>query len=178
MIFSPNVINDGLIFCTDAANKRSYVGSGTTVNNLMGNDSSTLVNGTAFSTNKNGVFTFDGTNDYILAQTSTFGSQSFSISMWFNATETTNNVNGYDMLFGGDGYGNASLNGLGHYIRYSTDITTWVHIGSTYTQISNITNVLHTGSYHNLVLQRDYGTAWTWYLDGVYKGNNTSQDVS
>jgi len=60
-----DIVNDGLIFYMDAANKRSYPGS-TDVNNLMdSNITGSLINGTAFSSNNSGVFDFDGTNDYI-----------------------------------------------------------------------------------------------------------------
>ena len=64
---SPSIISDGLIFYLDAANSRSYSGSGLTVNGLVGGIGGTLINGTGFSTANNGTFIFDGTNDYILS---------------------------------------------------------------------------------------------------------------
>jgi hypothetical protein len=63
---SPSIISDGLVFYLDAANTRSYSGSGLTVNGLVGGIGGTLINGTGFSTANNGTFIFDGTNDYIL----------------------------------------------------------------------------------------------------------------
>jgi hypothetical protein len=63
---SPSIISDGLVFYLDAANRRSYSGSGLTVNGLVGGIGGTLINGTGFSTANNGTFIFDGTNDYIL----------------------------------------------------------------------------------------------------------------
>ena len=63
---SPNIVTNGLVLAWDAANPKSYPGSGTTVYDLSGNgNNGTLYNGTGFSTNYKGVFTFDGTNDYI-----------------------------------------------------------------------------------------------------------------
>jgi len=62
---SPSIISDGLVFYLDAANRRSYSGSGLTVNGLVGGIGGTLINGTGFSTANNGTFIFDGTNDYI-----------------------------------------------------------------------------------------------------------------
>jgi hypothetical protein len=61
----PRVVTDGLVMYLDAANTRSYSGSGLTANGLIGGFGGTLVNGTGFSSANNGSFFFDGTNDYI-----------------------------------------------------------------------------------------------------------------
>ena len=39
--FSPNVVTDGLVFAVDAANKKSYPGSGTTWTDLAGSNNGT-----------------------------------------------------------------------------------------------------------------------------------------
>ena len=63
---SPRIVTDGLVFCVDAANKRSYPGAGTAWTDLTANkNNGTLQNGIAFSTDKAGIFTFDGTNEYV-----------------------------------------------------------------------------------------------------------------
>jgi hypothetical protein len=62
------IVTDGLVMCIDAANTRSYSGSGITVNGLVGGIGGTLVNGVGFTSSYNGSFVFDGTNDNILAQ--------------------------------------------------------------------------------------------------------------
>ena len=49
----------------DPANARSYPGTGTTLTDLEGSNNGTLTNGPTFSSNNRGVFTLDGTNDYI-----------------------------------------------------------------------------------------------------------------
>ena len=61
----PRIVKDGLIMYLDAANTRSYSGSGLTANGLIGGIGGTLANGTGFGTTNNGFFIFDGTNDYI-----------------------------------------------------------------------------------------------------------------
>ena len=63
---SPSIISDGLVFYLDAANTRSYSGSGLTINGLVGGIGGTLINGTGYTSANNGSFIFDGTNDYIL----------------------------------------------------------------------------------------------------------------
>jgi len=64
----PNIIEDGLVFAVDAANKKSYPGSGTTWIDLAGSNNGTLTNGPTFDSGNGGSFDFDGSNDE--AQTS------------------------------------------------------------------------------------------------------------
>ena len=59
------IVSDGLVFYIDAANPRSYSGTGLTANGLVGGIGGTLVNGVGFSSVNNGSFTFDGGDDYI-----------------------------------------------------------------------------------------------------------------
>jgi hypothetical protein len=58
----PNIVESGLVLALDAANPKSYPGTGTTWFDISGNGNHfTLYNGPTFS---NGALTFDGTNDY------------------------------------------------------------------------------------------------------------------
>jgi hypothetical protein len=85
----PSGVSDGLVFQLDAANLRSYSGTGLTANGLISGIGGTLVNGTGFSSANNGSFFFDGTNDYIEVSNSnllTFGTNSFSIDLWLYST--------------------------------------------------------------------------------------------
>ena len=66
--YNTSIVTDGLIFGLDAANSRSYSGSGNTVNGLVGGIGGTLVNGVGFTSSNTGSFIFDGTNDYITTQ--------------------------------------------------------------------------------------------------------------
>ncbi len=59
----PNIIEDGLILSIDAANKKSYPGSGTTWKDLAGSNNLTLTNGPTFDSANGGSFLFDGTNE-------------------------------------------------------------------------------------------------------------------
>ena len=62
---SPSIVTDGLVLCLDAANRRSYPGSGTSWLDLSWNgNNSTLTNGPVYYHNKGGYITFDGSNDY------------------------------------------------------------------------------------------------------------------
>ena len=49
-IWGPNFVTDGLVLCLDAANTRSYSGSGTVWTDLMGNGNGAITNATYSST--------------------------------------------------------------------------------------------------------------------------------
>ena len=64
--YSPKIVTDGLVLCLDAANSKSYVGSGTSWNDLSrNNNTGTLVNGPTYTSSFGGGIVFDGTNDYV-----------------------------------------------------------------------------------------------------------------
>jgi len=63
---SPRIVTDNLELCFDAANAKSYPGSGTTWTDISGkNHDGTLTNGPTFSSDNMGRIVFDGTNDYV-----------------------------------------------------------------------------------------------------------------
>jgi hypothetical protein len=62
----PNISEDGLVLILDAANVKSYPGSGTTWNDVSGNSNSgSLINGPTFDGGNLGSIVFDGSNDYV-----------------------------------------------------------------------------------------------------------------
>ena len=66
---SPRIVRDSLILYVDAANPKSYPGSGTTWKDLSGsNHHLTLNNGPTFNSNFGGYLDFDGTNDSATAE--------------------------------------------------------------------------------------------------------------
>ena len=80
----PSGVSDGLVFQLDAANLRSYSGTGLTANGLVSGIGGTLVNGVGFSSINGGSFIFDGTNDYIELGTSIQNYSVFTTSFWIN----------------------------------------------------------------------------------------------
>ena len=90
---SPRIVTDSLVLCLDAANTKSYGGSGTTWTDLSGNGNDfTLVNGVGYDSGNNGSLSFDGSNDYAtrahdsnneLASTALNFSTALTISVWF-----------------------------------------------------------------------------------------------
>ena len=63
---SPRIVTDGLVLCVDAANTKSYPGSGTTWTDISGKGhNGTLTNGPTFSSDNMGGIVFDGSNDAV-----------------------------------------------------------------------------------------------------------------
>jgi hypothetical protein len=89
--YSPKIVTDGLVFYVDAANRKSYPGSGVDWNDLSGNEyNGTLINGTSFDPLNNGSFIFNGVNNYIdfpeLLPANTVNN--FSFGLWFSPSVT------------------------------------------------------------------------------------------
>ena len=81
------IVSDELVLYLDAANTRSYSGSGTSSNSLVGGIGATLVNGVGFTSSNNGAFTFDGSNDYInFGNSSAVQQSSGTLSAWAKAS--------------------------------------------------------------------------------------------
>ena len=89
----PHVVTDGLVLWLDAANPRSYPGSGTVWSDMSGNNNTgTLTNGPTFSSASLGSIVFDGTNDYSLfGNILNFTTEPFSFSYWVNFNRLTTN---------------------------------------------------------------------------------------
>lgn len=89
MYTGPNIVTNGLVLSLDAANRKSYPGSGTTWTDLTGNGyNGTLTNAT-YNSNNGGSIVFNGTNSYVLFNnTSTIlnGLSAASMNMWIHVT--------------------------------------------------------------------------------------------
>ena len=88
---NPRIVTDGLATYYDPAIAKSYTsGSPTVLTDILSNNNSTLVNGAAYSSEKNGCIIMDGTNEYIsLNSTVTMLSSGYSISAWINIDDFT-----------------------------------------------------------------------------------------
>ena len=59
--YNPSIVSDGLVLCLDAANTKSYTGSGTTWTDISGEGyDATLTNGPTFNSDYGGNIVFDG----------------------------------------------------------------------------------------------------------------------
>jgi len=92
------IVSDGLVFYIDAANPRSYSGTGLTAYGLVGGIGATLINGVGFTSSNNGSFIFDGSDDYIAVSGSNFplGNSPRTLNIWYytkTSTWTSNSNN-------------------------------------------------------------------------------------
>lgn len=77
----PNIIENGLVLCLDAANVKSYPGSGTTWTDLSGNgNNGTLVASPTYNTDARGNILFNGTTQY--ATGTTLALTSYTLGFW------------------------------------------------------------------------------------------------
>jgi hypothetical protein len=64
--YSPKTVTDGLVFCLDAANNKSYVSGSTKWNDLSrGGSNGTLINSPTYNSSNGGSIVFDGVDDYV-----------------------------------------------------------------------------------------------------------------
>lgn len=154
--YNPKIVTNGLVLCLDAANAKSYPGSGTTWTDLSGNgNNGTLVNSPTF--NSSGYFSLDGVNDHITVPTSTlwnFGTGDFAIDMWVYPTTYTSTTNSPTLLQIAP-YSSASPNGILFFIdgtgklsfyitsAFNSTVTaplnTWTHC--VFTRVSGVMNI-------------------------------------
>jgi hypothetical protein len=172
--YSPKIVTDGLVMYWDAANSKSYPGSGTTWSDLSrGRNNGTLVNGPTFDSGNGGSIFTDGGSQYIAS--SYFGNitDSFTFSVWFK----NDNYSEYKMplVRGRD----ASGNGWSLYIKIET---TGISESAAVTTSGGAVQFSATGT-STLVLNKWYYLTGVWtagvsirhYVNGVLEATtNTS----
>ncbi len=135
---SPQISLNGLVLCLDAANRKSYPGSGTTWTDLSGRgNTGTLTNmdGTNLSSANGGSLTFDGTNEYATATTSNFLSTSqkegaLTYEYWLKPTSTIRT--GYTESNSGSSFyspGNTTAQGLSGDLAYNYGASNSIYVG-------------------------------------------------
>ena len=94
MFTGPNISTNGLVLALDAANTKSYPGSGTTWTDVSGNNNNgTLTNGPTFNSANGGNIVCDGVDDYILHSSPTL--TTFTIDITYSPlTFDTNTATG------------------------------------------------------------------------------------
>jgi len=94
--YNLNIVTDGLVLCLDAANKKSYSGTGTTWTDRSGNgNNGTLNNNPTFNSANGGSIDFDGTDDVVGPNTFDYDDSvgTFTVCAWLNPdTFTSSNA--------------------------------------------------------------------------------------
>ena len=156
--YSPKIVTNGLVLAVDAANTKSYPGSGTVLRDLSGNGYTGTINNPSFSSNNTGTLVFNGTNSNVdfgnvLADLTNltlecfvkFGTQTQLYGGVIS--KTLSNANGYEIRV--DSYTASTTNLVFRYVGdnaaagFNTNFTNgvWYHIAATGTNGSQITYV-------------------------------------
>ena len=160
---SPNIVTNGLVLALDAANPRSYPGSGTTWYDISGgNRNGTLVNGVGYSSNYKGILIFDGVDDRVEVSNTGLlanGTGNFSYNVWVN-------------LQGKPSVGTIFENGYyyaGILIRYETDGIT-IYAGGGFAYWGKFSFNPPLGQWNHLGFVRN-GNSLDFYVNGVYQSS-------
>jgi len=170
VVYNPRIVTDGLVLALDAGNIKSYPGSGTTWNDLIGGNDATIIDSSGvYQSDDGGRIVFDGNNDYVTVPASSnydFGTGNFTIEGFFNkANATTNQVLLSSGKYYTDGYdGNWQLR-----IRNATQITFNTYDGIAEIEGTDFSASTPTNTWHHFALVREgTGTNQTkFYFDGV-----------
>lgn len=164
----PKLVTNGLVFCVDAADKNSYIGSGTTWTDVSGNAyNGTLTNGPTFNGSNGGGIVFDGVDDYadfgnVLASLTNLSLECF---VKFGTQSTSFNGIISKTLSNADGYEIRTSNG-------ATSTTTIVEFRYVGDSASIGFGTLTNGIWYHLVATGANGSQKT-YINGVQAGSNT-----
>lgn len=157
---NPRIVTDGLVLCLDAANPKSYPGTGTTCTDLSGNGNhGTLFNGVAYSSSFNGFLILDGVDDQITGSlTANFSNNSITHLCLFRVIT---NPSVWQQISGVNN-GGLYINGsLPNKLRFQQSVT-------------GVGNILT--DFNNLELNEWYYAGYTWssgdhlksYVNGIY----------
>ena len=107
--YNPKIVTDGLVLCLDAANKKSYSGSGSVWRDLSGYDNHAYLNNINFLNKNKGIIKTIGTSDPIVipdAPSLQF-TQQFTLCIWVKFNNVISEY--YRTLFGKPSYLNYGI---------------------------------------------------------------------
>lgn len=172
--YNPKIVTDGLIFYVDAANPKSYPGTGSAWNDLSENKNHVTLFGSPVFNSAQKWFEFDGVDDYGSFLGLTLSRTSSAFSVWF--TVGVNHTGNY----GNRGLILANVSTGGKYNNLFAIQSSVAISGETLTNEEYFTygEVLQTG-WNNVTVSFENSIAKT-YVNGVLSvtSNNLTDDVS
>lgn len=95
--YSPSIVTNGLVYCSDPVNVRSYPGTGTSLFDISNSGyTGTLTNGPIYTSGINGYFTYDGVDDRVV----TSFNPNYLSTTWEAWIYCTQNISTYNMFMG------------------------------------------------------------------------------
>jgi hypothetical protein len=138
--YNPRTVTDGLVLALDAANIRSYPGSGTTWTDLSGRgNNGTLTNGPTYNSANGGSIVFDGVDDKVTFPNNTISTSSgMTVEVWFKTSSGTKYQDIFDLddaygvwivtNFSASGKINASFNTVSGYMTADYVANNWYQV--------------------------------------------------
>ena len=128
---SPRIVTDGLVLALDAANTKSYPGSGTTWTDLSGNgNDGTLDNSVTYTSSNSGGLSFDGT-DELVSLPKIITTSDFTVCQFITPISDTGEGWTFEQYNGG--IGRLIINTVSSFLRFfigGTAITTNITLTS------------------------------------------------
>lgn len=164
---SPRIVTDGLVLCLDAANQKSYPGTGTAWTDLSGNgNNGALING-AEPVKQNSIV-FDGSGDFLTLTnlSSTYLSNNFCIESWVYVTTQASQT-----LFNTIPHASFDINlnrgGSGQTALYIGNGSSWqtLDFRSSGTLVAN--------QWHHIAVTRNSNVITIWH-NGVNQGSTSA----
>jgi hypothetical protein len=158
----PDIVENGLVLHLDAANPRSYPGTGTGWFDLSGNNNNgTLTNGPSYNQDQLGNIVFDGTNDEVIA--TNIGLTNYTFEFFVKATgDSLAGANRYNTLIGYDG---------SRRLLYHTNGTLLAQVGTG--NIFSTTTAPRNNWNHIVFSYNAPNTTATWYINGTNAGSTS-----
>ena len=163
--YNPKIVTDGLVLCLDAANTKSYPGSGTTWTDVSGEGhDGTLTNGPTFSSNYGGNIVFDGSNDRVdgVHNSELNLRNDVTVECWFRRTGGRSD---WVRIFG---KGGSSLRTYGLWYHVNSNYFLYQRYGGSTMNILFTKSVVLNEWYH--MVGTSSGSNHTLYLNGVNVG--------
>ncbi len=161
----PNINESGLVLCLDAADKNSYIGSGTTWTDVSRNaNTGVLTNGPTFNISNGGSIAFDGVDDCVVVNSnaSILSTSAYTKIAWFYPTSFSTNNN---IISGGNSGQHAFWLAGGNKLNAG-------HNGNWSTVVSTTSLSLNTWYFGAVTFNTT--TGWILYLNGIQEATNVS----
>jgi hypothetical protein len=155
------IVIDGIVLNVDAAQFRSYPGSGTSWTDLSGGgNNGTLTNGPTFNSENGGAIVFDGTNDYTIVthNTNLNASLAMTLSVWIRITSFVANM----AIFG---KGTQVIGSGGYDFRIDSNNELNLVKYNIVDQRITLSNALITNTWYNIVAVQS-STKVDYYVNG------------
>ena len=160
-----NIVTDGLVLYLDAANTKSYPGSGTTWTDVSrGGNNGTLTNGPTFNSGNGGSIVFDGTNDFVnCGNILNYTSQNFTFSCWVFINSLLTNAGGQGpiLFYKGSYRNNGYYNQIGQNGQINFITNTNPDVNTT-----TLPGTIVAGNTYNITFTRN-GASVRVYINGV-----------